>query len=95
MGYIEQIITQLAYQVNTFNKEDCSSVEQLLNALSAVVMGHSKARDICRKPELQLKTVLELLELNSKNNDQYLVSSFIILCTIFNKFNKFKKMLYN
>ncbi|KAK6634090.1 hypothetical protein RUM44_004698 [Polyplax serrata] len=72
MGYIELLISQLSNNVQICDEGRKSSVEHLLNAVLAIATDHESAQEICRKPELQFKNLLDFVIKNSEDNDQYM-----------------------
>lgn len=76
MGYIELLISQLSNNVQICDEGRKSSVEHLLNAVLAIATDHESAQEICRKPELQFKNLLDFVIKNSEDNDQYMVINF-------------------
>lgn len=63
MGFVEQLIGLWA-------RGPSPSTEQLLSALVALVTDHPQNQSECRRPELQLRTVLASLIAQSKGKEE-------------------------
>lgn len=73
MGYIEQLMSQLAVHVQIFDEGHKSSLEHVLNALLGILENNQPALNISRKPELRFKNLLDFIIKNTKDTDQYKV----------------------
>lgn len=72
MGYIEQLIGQIALQ-QTISSSDHPSAEHLLNALLSLIRDHEESQRICKRPELQFQSTLSCILESSAGKEEYQV----------------------
>ncbi|EEB15449.1 Hsp70-binding protein, putative [Pediculus humanus corporis] len=71
MGYVEQLISQIAVFLQKYEEGHPPSLEHLLNALLAIVEDNSMAQEISRTPELRFKSLLDFIIKNSENKEEF------------------------
>lgn len=75
MGYIEQLIGQIAIQMQQERNDDqARSSEHLLSALLSLIQNHEESQEICKRSDLQFKEILNCIIENTKDKDEYRVS---------------------
>lgn len=92
MGYVEQLISQIAVFLQKYEEGHPPSLEHLLNALLAIVEDNSMAQEISRTPELRFKSLLDFIIKNSENKEEFnvgIIKSFKKLVVVFFNFFEF------
>lgn len=80
MGYVEQLIGQIAVQIQKDRTSDqTQSSEHYLSALLSLIQDHAEAQNICKRPDLQFREILNCIIESSKDKDEYRVSTTILL----------------
>lgn len=80
MGYIEQLVGQIAIQMQQERVDDqARSSEHLLSALLSLIQNHEESQNICRRPDLQFKEILNCIIENTKDKDEYRVCIIFFL----------------
>ena len=75
MGFVEQFVALL-------QRDHDSTHEHLLSALLALVEGHQRALNECRRPEFLLKSLLENRLEFVKDHEEFQVGNLCLIVTV-------------
>ena len=74
MGYVEQLIGQIAIQIQKDrNNDQTGTSEHYLSALLSLVQNHEESQNICKRPDLRFREILDCIIENTKDKDEYRV----------------------